>query len=149
MTIARTIPLDRYRNRAAMQRVAASASADFATREIVAGLNAAAASISPKYFYDRLGSRLFEAITELPEYYPTRTERTILEEHAAEIAQAIGPGAALIELGAGNCEKAMRLIPALKPAQYVALDISADFLRDSLASVARAHPQLETLAVGA
>jgi dimethylhistidine N-methyltransferase len=150
MAIARTIPLESYRAaRNAMQRAAAAAASERAAQEIAAGLDAAAAWISPKYFYDRLGSRLFEAITDLPEYYPTRTERAILDAHAAEIAAEIGSGATLIELGAGNCEKALRLIPALKPAQYVALDISADFLRDSLATVARAHPQLDTLAVGA
>jgi dimethylhistidine N-methyltransferase len=145
---ARTIALESYRRaRAAAQRRAAGAVAIDAAREISEGLGAAQASISPKYLYDRLGSRLFEAITELPEYYPTRTERALLERHAAAIANTIGRNATLIELGAGNCEKAMRLFPLLEPAQYVALDLSADFLRDSLAAIARAYPQIATLAV--
>jgi dimethylhistidine N-methyltransferase len=148
MPTARTIPLDTYRA-ARTLREAAGHPALGAAHEIGDGLMAASASISPKYLYDRLGSRLFEAITELPEYYPTRTERAVLEHNASAIAASIGQGATLVELGAGNCQKAARLFPALKPAQYVALDISADFLRDSLAAIARAHPQVQTLAVGA
>ncbi len=107
---------------------------------IVAGLGAHAASVSPKYFYDALGSQLFEAITELPEYYPTRTERAIFREHAGDIAAAAGSGCTLIDLGAGNCEKAASLFAALRPSRYVAVDISAAFLGDALHNLKRLHP---------
>src|SRR5450830_807006 len=100
--------------------------------DITAGLLAPQAATSPKYLYDSLGSRLFEAICELPEYYPTRTEASIFARHGAEIAHAVGPGSTLIDLGAGNCAKAASLFPLLHPAQYVAVDISYDFLSESL-----------------
>ena len=112
------------------------------------GLLARAASIAPKYFYDRLGSHLFEAITELDEYYPTRTERSILDACAAALAQATGTGTTLIDLGAGNCAKATRLFPLLEPQRYVAVDISVDFLRDALRRVQREHPQTEVVGLG-
>ncbi len=74
--------------------------------EIIEGLRRTPACISPKYFYDERGSRLFEAITRLPEYYPTRTEHAILQASGADIARAIGQGCTLIEPGAGSCAKA-------------------------------------------
>lgn len=117
-------------------------------RELIAGLSAAPATTSPKFLYDNLGSRLFEAITELPEYYPTRTEAAILTQHAPAIAQAIGMVGTLIDLGAGNCAKALRLIPSLRPARYVAVDISVDFLEDAIADVQRKHPALDVAGVG-
>ena len=80
--------------------------------ELDAGLRAGAACISPKFLYDALGSRLFEAICELPEYYPTRTEASIFARHGHEMARAIGPGSTLIDLGAGNCAKAAKLFPS-------------------------------------
>jgi dimethylhistidine N-methyltransferase len=106
------------------------------------------ASVAPKYFYDRLGSTLFDAITELPEYYPTRTEAAIFAAHGAEIARRAGSGATLIDLGAGNCAKAASLFPLLEPRRYVAVDISVDFLRDALRQVQREHPQIEMLGIG-
>jgi uncharacterized SAM-dependent methyltransferase len=81
--------------------------------ELSAGLLAASAHASPKYFYDALGSRLFAAICELPEYYLSRTEAAIFDAHLGEIAAAAGTGGTLIDLGAGNCAKAARLFPAL------------------------------------
>ena len=117
-------------------------------RELAAGLSASPAAVSPKFLYDRLGSRLFEAITELPEYYPTRTEAEIFDLYATEMAQAIGQLGTLIDLGAGNCAKALRLIPTLAPAHYVAVDISVDFLRDSITEVQRQHPDLDVVGVG-
>ncbi len=116
--------------------------------EISAGLQAEHAWTSPKYFYDALGSKLFEAICELPEYYPTRTEAGIFEQHGAAIARAVGPGCTLIDLGAGNCAKAASLFPLLQPNQYVALDISYDFLRASLQRLQQRFPQIEMLALG-
>jgi L-histidine Nalpha-methyltransferase len=117
-------------------------------QELSAGLLAAAAHTSPKYLYDALGSRLFEAITELPEYYPTRTEAAIFKAHAVEMAQAVGEGSTLIDLGAGNCEKAASLFTAFSPAQYVPVDISVEFLRNSLECLQRQFPTLDMLGVG-
>ena len=116
--------------------------------EIGAGLLAPAACIAPKYFYDSLGSRLFEAICELPEYYPTRTEAAIFGQHGADMARAIGNGSALIDLGAGNCAKAAGLFPLLQPAQYVPVDISRDFLAGAVASLQQRFPQIAMTALG-
>ena len=116
--------------------------------ELQQGLLAKAATTSPKYLYDALGSRLFEAITELPEYYPTRVEASIFEQYSPEMASATGLGHTLIDLGAGNCEKAARLFEALRPAKYVAVDISVDFLKQSLASLQRQNPDLPMLGLG-
>ena len=120
--------------------------------EAVAGLRAPAARASPKFFYDELGSRLFDAITALDEYYPTRTEAAILATHGRDIVvaalQAMGPRGSLVDLGAGNCAKAARLFAALAPARYVALDISVDFLRDALSALQRQHPGIDMVGVG-
>ena len=115
---------------------------------VIAGLMAETPSVSPKYLYGPLGSRLFDAITELPEYYPTRTEKALLAACRERVARAAGPAPALIDLGAGNCEKARSLFDALKPSQYVAVDISADFLRQALSQLQRDFPQLEMLGIG-
>ena len=119
-----------------------------ARRELVAGLVAVQAHTSPKFLYDSLGSRLFEAITELTEYYPTRTEAAIFSGQAQAIAAAVGAVGTLIDLGAGNCAKAMRLIPSLQPVRYVAVDISVEFLEDAVAEVQRRHPALDVLGLG-
>jgi L-histidine Nalpha-methyltransferase len=116
--------------------------------ELSAGLLASEAVIAPKYFYDALGSRLFDAICELPEYYPTRTEALILRSHAGEIAAALGTGRTLVDLGAGNCEKAGRLFATLQPQRYVAVDISVEFLRHSLACLQREHTAMDMVGVG-
>jgi L-histidine N-alpha-methyltransferase len=113
-----------------------------------AALAAPRASVAPKFFYDRLGSHLFEAITELPEYYPTRTEAAIFAAHGAEMAAAIGSGMALVDLGAGNCAKAATLFPLLEPQLYVAVDISVEFLRDALRRLQREHPQIAMAGLG-
>jgi dimethylhistidine N-methyltransferase len=117
--------------------------------ELRAGLAAQPATIPPKYFYDALGARLFEAICELPEYTLPRDERAIFERFTNEIAARLGPGCTLIDLGAGNCAKAERLFPALRPAQYVAVDIAGEFLRAQLETLARRHPQLDIVGVAA
>jgi dimethylhistidine N-methyltransferase len=116
--------------------------------DIEAGLQRQPASAAPKYFYDRLGSHLFEAITELPEYYPTRTEASIFAAHGGEMARRIGAGSTFIDLGAGNCAKASALFPLLEPSRYVAVDISVDFLYDALKRVQREHPQLDVVGLG-
>ena len=116
--------------------------------ELIAGLLAPAAFTSPKYLYDALGSRLFEAITELPEYYPTRTEAAILKAHAADMAALQPAAATLVDLGAGNCAKAASLFQAFAPARYVAVDISVEFLRQALGSLQAQHPKLPMVGVG-
>lgn len=116
--------------------------------EIGSGLLAERAHTSPKYLYDSLGSRLFEAICELPEYYPTRTEASIFARHGGEIAYAVGAGATLIDLGAGNCAKAASLFPLLQPAQYVPVDISRDFLVEAVTRLQQRFPQIEMTALG-
>ena len=116
--------------------------------ELASGLQAGAAFTHPKYLYDVLGSRLFEAITELSEYYPTRTEASIFANYAPAMAALIGPGLTLVDLGAGNCEKAARLFDLLRPARYVAVDISVAFLQDALQGLQRQHPGLDMLGVG-
>jgi dimethylhistidine N-methyltransferase len=111
--------------------------------ELIAGLRARPASIAPKYFYDALGSALFGAICELPEYYPTRAERAIFTRHRSDIAAAIGTGTVLVDLGAGDCAKAAAWIPFLAPARYVAVDIAGDALRAGLARIVHAFPDLD------
>ena len=117
-------------------------------KELEGGLQAPAATIAPKYLYDALGSKLFEAICELPEYYPTRTEGSIFSQHLSDIARAVGRGATFIDLGAGNCAKAERLFPVLQPAQYVPIDISVDFLRDAVERLRIRYPVIRMHAIG-
>jgi L-histidine N-alpha-methyltransferase len=116
--------------------------------ELAAGLLRRPPAIAPKFLYDALGSRLFEAITELDEYYPTRTEAAIFERHREDMAQSCGRGHTLVDLGAGNCAKAARLFDTLQPRSYVAVDISVDFLRHALNDLQRSFPQLPMLGVG-
>lgn len=116
--------------------------------QLVAGLLAPHAHVSPKYLYDVLGSRLFAAICELPEYYPTRTEAAIFAQHAGAIAAALGPDATLIDLGAGNCSKAARLFPSLRPKQYVAIDISEKFLREAVSALQQQFPKIKMTSLG-
>jgi L-histidine Nalpha-methyltransferase len=116
--------------------------------ELLRGLQSHPATVAPKFLYDALGSRLFDAITELPEYYPTRTERAIVDRHLPELAAAVGRGSILVDLGSGNGEKAARLFEALAPRAYVAVDISVEYLRESLRSLQRRFPALEILGIG-
>ncbi|MGZ3238725.1 MAG: L-histidine N(alpha)-methyltransferase [Burkholderiaceae bacterium] len=121
---------------------------DILHAELSAGLLAPQAVTSPKYLYDALGSKLFEAICELPEYYPTRTEAAIFDEYAADIAASVGRGTTMIDLGAGNCAKAAKLFPALQPKQYVPIDISVDFLRDAVSQLRQRFPYITMTGVG-
>ena len=116
--------------------------------ELAAGLMSNPARTSPKFLYDALGSRLFEAITELPEYYPTRTEALIFDRHGGEMARAVGRDATLIDLGAGNCAKAARLFDTLQPSRYVAVDIAVDFMRLALVRLQYQFPAIAMLGVG-
>ncbi len=111
-------------------------------------LLATPARIAPRFFYDRLGSTLFEAITELDAYYPTRTEAAIFEAHGRAMADSVGPGRVLVDLGAGNGAKAARLFPLLEPKRYVAVDVSVDFLREALRRIQRENPRLEIVGLG-
>lgn len=115
--------------------------------EIVNGLMQTSATISPKYFYDAKGSALFEDITRLKEYYPTRTEQAIMAAHAPEIARAIGAHSTVIELGAGNCQKASVLCELINPERFVAVDISEAFLREAVAGMRLAFPHIAIEAI--
>jgi L-histidine Nalpha-methyltransferase len=115
---------------------------------VLKGLGRTPKSIPCKFFYDARGSALFESICRLPEYYPTRTEISILEENAAEIAAQIGPHGRLIEFGSGASTKARILLRALdRPAAYVPVDISREHLRDAAISLAEDFPSLAVVAV--
>jgi len=116
--------------------------------ELAEGLLADGAYISPKFFYDALGSHLFTAITHLPEYKATRAEAALLKRAESELADEIGPGSTLIDLGAGDCAKAASLFHALAPARYVAVDISIDYLQTALAMLQRQYPTIEMTGVG-
>ncbi len=124
---------------------------ELATRlhiELSNSLLAPQASLSPKYFYDALGSRLFQAICALPEYYPTRTEAAIFAQYQSQMAASVGTGATLIDLGAGDCAKAASLFGVLQPEQYVPVDISVDFVRSAVYSLQHTYPQIDMLGVG-
>jgi dimethylhistidine N-methyltransferase len=121
----------------------------FAT-DVIAGLTATPKRLSPKYFYDSAGSELFERITELPEYYPTRTELGIFKAQAGEIAALIPPGAALIEFGSGSSTKTRIILSAAdKLGAYVPVDISGQFLKQQATELRREYPGLQVLPVAA
>jgi dimethylhistidine N-methyltransferase len=111
-------------------------------QELHLSLTADAPSISPKFFYDDIGSHLFDVITLLEEYYPTRTEQWIMDAHRDAIADAVGDCDVLLDLGAGNCAKASRLFNSIQPKQYRALDISKEFLEAAVADLQKQFPQI-------
>jgi dimethylhistidine N-methyltransferase len=118
------------------------------TDALVAGLSQPRKSISPKYFYDEVGSRLFEEITQLPEYYLTNTELGIMEACVDEIAALAGEQASLIEFGSGSSMKTRMLLRHLRsPAAYVPVDISEEHLLDSQRSIRADFPNIEVLPV--
>ncbi|WP_242184081.1 L-histidine N(alpha)-methyltransferase [Sphingomonas sp. CARO-RG-8B-R24-01] len=106
-------------------------------------------AIPARWFYDRRGSELFEQITDLPEYYPTRTETAILRACCGDVARIAGKGRAVVEFGSGSSTKTPILLEAVDPAAYVPIDISGDFLRESSAVLADAFPGLSVLPVEA
>jgi len=117
-------------------------------QDMLAALSATPHSIAPKYFYDAQGSALFDRICELPEYYPTRTEIGILEAQAAQIAEAIGPHAEIVEFGAGSLVKVRLLLDALdRPARYLPIDISGEHLARAAARLQQDYAGLEVLPV--
>jgi len=110
--------------------------------EILAGLSAKTAQLPPKFFYNQLGSTLFTAICELPEYYPTRTEAAIFAQYGEQIGALMPANFQMIDLGAGDCRKAAGLFEALKPAGYVGVDISGEFLSKAIDALSREHPAI-------
>ncbi|MBS3017810.1 Histidine N-alpha-methyltransferase [Comamonas sp. PE63] len=117
--------------------------------ELALGLMQQQAQISPKFLYDAQGCALFEQITRLPEYYPTRTEAVIMTRFEPEIAEAMAGCQVLIELGAGNCEKVRRLCRSVGPQQFVGVDIAVEFLQAAVARLEQDFPQLSARAVAA
>jgi dimethylhistidine N-methyltransferase len=118
--------------------------------DVLSGLSAPRKWLAPKYFYDERGSQLFEAITELKEYYPTRCELAILREHKAEIARVFGPKTALIEFGTGSTRKVRILLDAATTVEaYVPVDISAEMLWQEARQLQHDYPRLRVLPVAA
>jgi dimethylhistidine N-methyltransferase len=110
---------------------------------LISGLRAPYATIEPKYFYDELGCALYAAICQLDEYYPTRTERAIFQNSRSEIAEAVGIGGTFVDLGAGDCCKAVSWLPHLQPSRYLAVDIAGPTMETSLANMAPEFPEIE------
>ena len=116
---------------------------DTAFREdVLRGLSQEQKAIPARWLYDDAGSQLFEDITQLPEYYPTRAETEILQEQSSSFAEMIAPGCAVVEFGSGSSVKTPLLLSAIDPAAYVPLDISGDFLRASAQELADKFPQV-------
>ncbi|GGC47485.1 dimethylhistidine N-methyltransferase [Siccirubricoccus deserti] len=127
----------------ALARDAAAAQRAALVADALAGLSAPRKTLPCKWLYDAEGARLFEAITRLPEYYPTRTEMRILEESGPAIAEAIGPGAAVVEFGPGDGLKAVQLLRVLQaPVAYLPVDIAPEWLEAAASRVAEAFPGL-------
>ncbi|HEX7849287.1 MAG TPA: L-histidine N(alpha)-methyltransferase [Sphingomonas sp.] len=117
--------------------------------DVIDGLTRRPRAIPARWFYDHRGSELFEAITELPEYYPTRTETALLRAVADEITERVGPGRAVVEFGSGSSTKTPIMLQALDPSAYVPIDISGDFLRESSRALSERFPGLPVLPVEA
>ena len=117
--------------------------------DVLAGLSAPIPAIPARWLYDRRGSELFDAITRLPSYYPTRTETALLHDIMPEIAARIPRGAVIVEFGAGSQTKTPILLEAVAPAAYVPVDISGDYLEHSAAELQQRFPALEVLPVTA
>lgn len=113
------------------------------TRRLVEGLRSSPATIEPKYFYDELGCALYAAICQLDEYYPTRTERAIFQQHRAEISDALGKGGTFVDLGAGDCCKALGWLPFIESDRYLAVDIAGPSLEVALSNMAPEFPRTE------
>ncbi len=109
---------------------------------VITGLSQHRKTIPARYFYDLRGSQLFEQITQLPEYYPTRTETALLRRHGADLARIAGRGRPIVEFGAGSATKTPLLIEATGATTYVPIDISGEFLTQSVAELGKAQPHL-------
>lgn len=121
-------------------------SSDFATA-VLSGLSHPRKTIPARYFYDVRGSELFEDITRLAEYYPTRTETWLLKHHAADLERLAGKGRAVVEFGAGSGAKTPLLLDAVHAATYVPIDISGEFLAGAMARMAQERPQLRIVPI--
>ena len=110
--------------------------------DVLEGLSQRQKAVPARWLYDDAGSELFEDITKVPEYYPTRAERSILEARGAEFRELIGPDRAVVEFGSGSSLKTPLLLSAIEPAAYVPLDIAGDFLRASAAELQAKFPDL-------
>lgn len=122
--------------------------ADTFAADVTAGLSAPRKAIPAKYFYDAIGSRLFDRICGLREYYPTRTEMALLETHRGEMARLIGDDAALVEFGGGSLAKVRVLLDAMpRLKSFVAIDISRDHLLDAATTLAEDYPRLQVAGV--
>jgi L-histidine Nalpha-methyltransferase len=131
-------------------RIAPFAPPDPFAADVIAGLTSTPKRLPPKYFYDAAGSALFERITRLPEYYPTRSELELLNKYAPEIASLFPPGCALVEFGGGSSTKARILLRAATSIEaYVPVDISGDFLQQEAARLRRDLPHLAVCPVAA
>jgi dimethylhistidine N-methyltransferase len=117
--------------------------------DVLAGLAAPIKAIPARWFYDRRGSELFEEITRLPEYYPTRTETALLERHAPEVGETVGTGRAVVEFGSGSSAKTPLLLRRVAPCAYVPIDISGDFLREAARLLGAEFPTLAIFPVEA
>lgn len=115
--------------------------------DVLRGLVASRKQLAPKYFYDAVGSSLFDAICGLQEYYPTRTETALLRDHMAGITRALGESSVLIEYGSGLSHKSQLLIEAARPSVYVPIDISRDALTEAINRLSRLFPRLAIAAV--
>jgi len=104
--------------------------------DVLAGLSAPIPAVPARWLYDRRGSELFDEITRLPAYYPTRTETALLEKILPDIASRVSSGTAVVEFGAGSATKTPLLLEAIRPAAYIPVDISGDYLRESAADIA-------------
>jgi L-histidine Nalpha-methyltransferase len=113
--------------------------------DVLNGLSARPRAIPARWFYDHNGSELFEAITALPEYYPTRTESALLRAHCGAVAALAGEGRAVVEFGSGSSAKTPLLLRAIAPSAYVPIDISGDFLRGAAQALAANFPALPIL----
>jgi len=131
------------------QRSEGSAADPAFLSDVLAGLEQTHKAIPARWFYDHRGSQLFEEITKLPEYYPTRVETGLLEKHGGEVGGITGAGRAVVEFGSGSSLKTPHLLRAIHPAAYVPIDISGDFLRESAADLGRAFRGLPIFPVEA
>jgi dimethylhistidine N-methyltransferase len=111
--------------------------------DVLAGLSQYIPAVPARWLYDRRGSELFDEITRLPSYYPTRTETALLKQILPEIATRVPAGAAVVEFGAGSATKTPLLLEAVRPAAYVPVDISGDYLRESAAEVDARFPSIK------
>lgn len=111
--------------------------------EVLTGLGATPKHLAPKFFYDKTGSELFDAITELSEYYPSRTEIGILQQHGDDMARLLGRECLLLELGSGSSKKIRLLLDALQPSVYMPMDISREHLIGSAEALAADYPGLD------